>query len=39
VVVGGLVSTLVLTLVALPAVYVLAHRNWRAGVRWMGDKR
>ena len=29
VVVGGLVSTLVLTLVALPAVYVLAHGGWR----------
>src|SRR5712692_8547902 len=29
VVVGGLVSTLVLTLVALPAVYVLAHGSWR----------
>jgi len=29
VVVGGLVSTLVLTLVALPAVYVLAHGNSR----------
>jgi cobalt-zinc-cadmium resistance protein CzcA len=30
VVVGGLVSTLVLTLVALPAVYVLAHGGWRS---------
>jgi cobalt-zinc-cadmium resistance protein CzcA len=29
VVVGGLVSTLCLTLVALPAVYVLAHRSRR----------
>jgi cobalt-zinc-cadmium resistance protein CzcA len=29
VVVGGLVSTLLLTLVALPAVYVLAHRSRR----------
>jgi cobalt-zinc-cadmium resistance protein CzcA len=29
VVVGGLVSTLVLTLVALPAVYTLAHGDWR----------
>ena len=29
VVVGGLISTLVLTLLALPAVYILAHRPWR----------
>jgi cobalt-zinc-cadmium resistance protein CzcA len=31
VVVGGLVSTLVLTLVALPAFYVLVHGGWKGG--------
>src|SRR5262252_4668025 len=29
VVVGGLISTLLLTPLALPAVYILAHRPWR----------